>query len=41
MEINPCSSTIGIDDFAFKKRLNYGTIVIDEKTHKPVAIFRR
>lgn len=38
MEINPCSSTIGIDDFAFKKRHNYGTIIVDEKTHKPVAI---
>ena len=38
MEINSCSSTIGIDDFAFKKRHNYGTIIVDEKTHKPVAI---
>ncbi len=33
-----CSSVIGIDDFAFKKRDTYGTIVVDEATHKPVAI---
>lgn len=33
-----CSSTVGIDDFAFKKRQTYGTIVVDEATHKPVAI---
>ncbi|WP_252235083.1 hypothetical protein [Clostridium sp. ZS1] len=40
MKINTCSSTVGIDDFAFKKRHNYGTIIVDEKTHKPIAIFR-
>ena len=33
-----CSSTIGVDDFAFAKRKNYGTIIVDEETHKPVAI---
>lgn len=33
-----CSSTIGVDDFAFKKRHSYGTIIVDEKTHKPVAV---
>lgn len=38
MKINTCSSTVGIDDFAFKKRHNYGTIIVDEKTHKPIAI---
>ena len=38
MNISTCSSTIGIDDFAFKKRHNYGTIIVDEKTHNPVAI---
>lgn len=37
-KLNICSSTIGIDDFAFKKRHNYGTIIVDENTHKPVAI---
>ena len=38
MKITSCSSTVGIDDFAFKKRHNYGTIIVDEKTHKPIAI---
>jgi len=33
-----CGSVVGVDDFAFKKRHRYGTIVIDESTHKPVAI---
>ena len=31
-------SVIGVDDFAFKKRHRYGTIIVDEETHKPVAI---
>lgn len=31
-------SVIGVDDFAFKKRHTYGTIVVDEATHKPVAV---
>ena len=38
MQTNTCSSTVGIDDFAFKKRHNYGTIIVDEKTHDPIAI---
>jgi len=33
-----CGTVIGVDDFAFKKRHRYGTIIIDEATHKPVAI---
>lgn len=33
-----CGSTVGIDDFAFKKRHTYGTIIVDEATHKPVAV---
>lgn len=33
-----CGSIIGVDDFAFKKRHNYGTIIVDESTHQPVAI---
>ncbi len=33
-----CGSAIGVDDFAFKKRHTYGTIVVDEATHKPVAV---
>ena len=33
-----CGSAIGVDDFAFKKRHTYGTIIVDEATHRPVAI---
>ncbi|MDR1700045.1 MAG: transposase [Lachnoclostridium sp.] len=33
-----CGDTVGIDDFAFKKRNHYGTIIVDNETHKPVAI---
>lgn len=29
---------IGVDDFAFKKGQTYGTIVVDGKTHVPLAI---
>lgn len=33
-----CGSVIGVDDFAFKKRHTYGTIIVDEAAHKPVAL---
>ena len=33
-----CGSTIGVDDFAFAKRKTYGTIIVDEETHKPIAV---
>lgn len=33
-----CGSAIGIDDFAFKKRNKYGTIIVDAQTHEPVEI---
>lgn len=33
-----CGSSIGIDDFAFKKRHAYGTIIVDETTHNTVAV---
>lgn len=33
-----CGSAIGIDDFAFKKRHTYGTIIVDGTTHNPVAV---
>jgi len=29
---------VGIDDFAFKKRFTYETIIVDEKTHQTVAV---
>ncbi|MHC6181038.1 transposase [Clostridium sp. JNZ X4-2] len=31
-------SVIGIDDFAFKKRHTYGTIIVDEKSHRLIDI---
>lgn len=40
-EIQPemiCGSVIGVDDFAFSKRKKYGTIIVDEATHQPVAL---
>ena len=33
-----CSSVVGVDDFAFAKRKTYGTIIVDEATHDPVAV---
>ena len=33
-----CGSCVGVDDFSFKKRHKYGTIIVDEETHIPVAI---
>lgn len=33
-----CSSTVGVDDFAFKKRNRYGTVIVDSETHRPVEI---
>lgn len=38
MNIDTSSSTIGIDDFSFKKRHNYGTSIVDERTHNTIAI---
>ena len=36
--VSECGSAIGVDDFAFKKRHTYGTIIVDQATHRPVAI---
>jgi transposase len=33
-----CSTFVGVDDFAFKKRHKYGTIIVDGYTHKTIAI---
>jgi len=33
-----CGDIIGVDDFAYKKRNTYGTIIVDEKTHAPVKL---
>ena len=29
---------IGVDDFAYKKRHTYGTIIVNEKTHEPITL---
>lgn len=36
-----CGSVVGLDDFAFKKRYTYGTIIVDEKTHTSIALLDR
>lgn len=33
-----CSSSIGVDDFALKKRHAYGTVIVDKLTHMPVDV---
>ena len=33
-----CGEIIGVDDFAYKKGHTYGTVICDEKTHKPIAL---
>ncbi len=38
LEPEKCSSTIGIDDFAFRKGHNYGTIIVDGENHRTIAL---
>lgn len=33
-----CGSHIGVDDFAFKKRHTYGTVIVDEDSHMAVTV---
>ena len=37
-DIPSCGSSVRVDDFAFKKRHKYGTIIVDEDTHNPIAV---
>jgi len=37
-ETGRCSTSIGIDDFANKKGQKYCTVIVDEKTHKPIDV---
>ena len=40
-EVLPSPETgdvIGVDDFAYKKRHTYGTIIVNEKTHEPITL---
>ena len=36
--ITKANFIIGVDDFAYKKRNYYGTIIVDGITHKPIAL---
>ena len=36
--IPEAGDVIGVDDFAYKKRHTYGTIIVDEKTHEPITL---
>lgn len=38
MENVPVGERIGIDDFAYKKRHTYGTIIVDGETHSPITL---
>ena len=38
MEHDFTGDKIGIDDFAYKKRHIYGTIIVDEETHNPITL---
>ena len=38
LQINNCSSTIGVDDFSFKKRHNYGRMMIPDEACKKLII---
>jgi transposase len=38
IDIHSDFTVIGIDDWAFKKRVKYGTLVCDIKTHRPIDI---
>ena len=33
-----CPDVVGIDDFAFRKRCSYGTVIVDGETHQPISI---
>ena len=34
----PTPRVIGVDDWAMRKRVTYGTIVVDLETHKPIEV---
>ena len=33
-----CGAKIGVDDFAYKKRHTYGTVIVEEETHQVIAV---
>lgn len=38
LEQQTVGSVIGVDDFSYKKRNTYGTIIVDEGTHNPIQL---
>lgn len=38
MEDIPVGERIGIDDFAYKRRHTYGTVIVDGETHVPITL---
>jgi len=36
----PTPRVIGVDDWAIRKRVSYGTIVVDLETHKPIEVLK-
>lgn len=38
MEDTPVGERIGIDDFAYKKRHIYGTVIVNVETHSPITL---
>lgn len=37
-ETGKCGTSVGIDDFANKKGQKYCTVIVDEKTHRPIDV---
>lgn len=38
MEDTPVGERIGIDNFAYKKRHTYGTVIVNGETHNPITL---
>lgn len=38
LPIPEVGDVIGVDDFAYKKRHTYGTIIVSQKTHEPITL---